>query len=169
MRKEEPAVWIIRAGRFNELDSLFLKGKFIALGWSKIGNLKKISRDRKIISLQIMKLYPNEKPGAIRGVAGKLLRFANEMAIDDLVVYPSKINRQIYIGQIIGGYKYDPTIKHEFAHLRPVRWIRIVPRKNFSTQALAEIGSILALFKINKSANEFRKAAINVDLPAFTG
>lgn len=63
-------------------------------------------------------LYSDAKPGAIPNYAGQLFRFVHEMKPGDLVIYPSKRDRQVHLGRIEGGYEYDA--KSEIGY-RPVR------------------------------------------------
>ena len=150
MDNSELTVWVIRSGGMNELNSLFLRQNFIALGNPEIGDLNKLPNDRAVFRAKIAILYPDKKPGAIPGVAGQLLRFSKEMAIEDIVIYQSKINQKIYIGQVVGAYRHDPSIDHLFPHLRPVKWHRVASRNYFSARALEEARSILAFFQIKR-------------------
>ena len=48
------------------------------------------------------------KKGSIASGAGMLYRFAHEVAVGDYIVFPSKIDCQINIGIVEGGYEYHP-------------------------------------------------------------
>src|ERR1019366_6683865 len=73
----------------------------------------------------------------------------------DLVVCPSKQDRKINIGQITGDYFHDPK-GDGYPNQRPVKWLKTVPRLQFSKGALYETGSALSLFQIKNYADEFR-------------
>jgi restriction system protein len=103
------------------------------------------------------KAYPDGKPAAIPNNAGQPFRFLHEMKQGDLVVYPSKQDRKINIGQITGDYFYDPK-SEGYPNLRPVKWLKTLPRLQFSQGALYETGSALSLFQIKNYADEFRAA-----------
>ena len=109
MANNEQTVWGIHAGKFGDADSLFLKKRVIALGWSKMGDLSKLAPDREAFKTKVAECYPEKKPGAIPNNAGQLFRFVREMEIGDLVVYPSQRDKHVHIGGIIGGYVYDPS------------------------------------------------------------
>ena len=154
----ETNVWGIHAGRTGDADALFLKSGCIALGWSKITDLRAIKPDREAFKLRVVEAYPDKKPGAIPNNAGQLFRFLHEMKNGDLVVYPSKRDRQVHIGVVSGEYAYDPKAPPDFPHRRPVTWKRSVPRTHFTQGALYEIGSAITLFQVKNFADEFRAA-----------
>lgn len=158
MPTTEDTIWGIHAGRSGEADVLFREKKFIALGWSKMGNLKNLHADRDSFKADVAAKYPDKNPYAIPGDAGVLFRFVHEMKQGDLVVYPSKIDRQINIGRVDGDYRYDATLAKDSPHLRSVKWLKTLPRTGFSQGALYEIGSALTLFQVRNHASEFISA-----------
>jgi len=104
-------------------------------------------------------------PGAINNTAGMFYRFVYEMKIDDLVIYPSKISRQVHIGEIKSEYKYQPEIDNDFPNQRDVVWKKSYPRTHFSQPALYEIGSALSLFQVRNYADEFITALVGSSEP----
>jgi len=158
MTEAEPIIWGIHGGRHGEADILFLKKNRIAIGWTKLRDLNIIPPDRETIKARIAEAYPNIKPGALPLEAGMLLRFVHEMKSGDLVVYPSKRDRQVHLGVVEGDYLYDPEKDQNYPHQRPVKWKRTVPRTGFTQGALYEIGSALTLFQVKNYADEFRAA-----------
>ena len=87
-----------------------------------------------------------------------LLRFVHEIKEGDVVIYPSKRDRQIHIGIVNGTYKYDPNNEPTFPHHRPVKWLKTVSRTKFSQGALYEIGSAISLFQVKTYSEEFKAA-----------
>lgn len=158
MAKSETTIWCIRAGSSGQADEIFLKRNFVALGWSKMGNLAKLGNEREAFKARLAETHPDEKPGAIPTKAGELFRFVHEIETGDAVLYPSKIDRQVHMGEISGPYKYDPNVSDHYPHLRPVKWAKAVPRTHFSQGALYEIGSALSIFQVKTYAEEFREA-----------
>ena len=146
MAEPEPELvfWGVRAGEAGQADSLFLKQNFVALGWPDVGDIGTIKADREAFKVKVAEAYPDKKPGAIANNAGQLFRFVHEMKVGDIAAYPSKIDRQIHIGRIAGPYQYDSSKGH-YRNLRPVKWLRSVPRTRFSQGALYEIGSAMSL------------------------
>lgn len=152
-------VWGIHAGRTGDADSLFLKRNCIALGWSDIGDLASIRPDRESFKAKTATTYPDKKPAAVANNAGQLFRFVHEMKPGDLVVYPSKRDRQIHVGRIEGEYRYEPGREGGYPQVRAVKWLRTIPRTRFSQGALYEVGSAMSLFQIRNYADEFRMAS----------
>jgi len=155
MAEKEKVIWGIHAGRTGDADTLFLKGGFIALGWHEMGDLSKLKADREEFKKKVSETYPSSKPGAVRTYAGELLRFVYEVKSGDIVAFPSKRDRQIHLGQVTGGYKYDPSKEESYPNLRSVKWLKTIPRTQFSQGALYEIGSAMSLFQIKNYADEF--------------
>lgn len=130
-----------------------IDGNFIAIGWDDLGDLSKLGANREAFKARYKDTYSDEKAGAIPVKAGVNFRFANEMAKGDYVLYPSKIDRNIYLGEIISDYYFKD--EGDYKHRRDVRWIRNSPRASFSQPALNEIGSAITLFKISNNFEEF--------------
>jgi restriction system protein len=139
-----------------EGDYLFLKKNVIALDWRDIGDLAKIPQDREKFKEALAKASPGRNPRAIAIDAGQLMRFAYEMMPGDIVIYPSKRDRNVHIGRIEGNYYYH--LSEEFPHRRDVKWLKAFPRTNFTQGALYEIGSAISLFQVRNYADEFRVA-----------
>lgn len=153
----EKTIWGIHAGSEAEADSLFINKKVVAIGWSKVGDLSKY-RDRDEYKKKLQEEYKTMSVGAQRNTAGIFYRFVFEMQIGDLVIYPSKRNKQIYIGEILSEYKYQPESHEEWVNHRDILWKGNYPRTHFSQQALYEIGSSLSLFQVRNYADEFLAA-----------
>jgi restriction system protein len=136
-------------------DSLFLNKNVIAIGWEQMGDLTLLSSDRESFKTKYTEAYPDAKKGSVNTCSAMLYRFCNEMKIGDFVVYPSKIDRMINIGEIIGGYVYDESQDSQLVHHRSVKWLKHIPRLMFSQGALYEVGSALTLFSVKNYASEF--------------
>lgn len=162
----EVAVWGIHAGRTGDADSLFLEGECIAIGWQAMGDLGTLAADRESFKERYVQAYPEAKKGGIATVSGVPYRFLHEMRIGDLVAYPSKQDKHIHIGQVAGDYRYVPTGEKGYPHRRKVKWLRHLPRLDFTQGALYEIGSALSLFQIRNYADEFRAALDSGHSPA---
>lgn len=151
----ERTIWGIHAGRFGEADNLFLKKKCIAIGWSEMDDLGVLKADIEVFKTEVKKTYPDMKAGAIPGQAGQLFRFVHMMKKNDLVIYPSKMSKNIYIGEIVGPYSYKPEVNADYPNMREVKWLKDYPRTHFKQGALYEIGSALTLFQVKNYADEF--------------
>ena len=152
---QETIFWGIHAGRNGEAEPLFEKENVIALGWKKIGNLSRL-KTREEFKQQYEQVYPQAKAGAIPIHAGILYRFVYEMKNGDVVIFPRKLSREIWIGKVVGEYKYEP--QYDYPHLRKVEWLKKYPRTRFSQGALYEIGSAMTFFQVKSFAEEFAAA-----------
>ena len=119
-----------------------------------MGDLSKIKPDRDGFKETVSKAYPDMKPGAIPNYTGQIYRFVHKMDVGDYVVYPSK-DRQVHIGQVDGKYQYKPVEQGEFPHRRSVKWLKSLPRTQFSQGARYEIGSAMSFFQVRNYASEF--------------
>ncbi len=151
-------IWGIHAGKTGDAGSLFLSKNCVALGWHSMGDLGKIGPNRESFKVAVTEVYPNKKPGAIPNNAGQLFRFVHEMKIGDLVVFPNKSDRKIYLGKIAGNYEYRPKPEPGYPNIRNVEWLKTVERTAFTQGALYEIGSAMSLFQVKTYSDEFRAA-----------
>jgi restriction system protein len=153
----EKTIWGIHAGSRGEADGLFTKNKVIAIGWPHVGDLSKY-KNRDEYKQRLQDVYKTISLGAQRNTAGIFYRFVHEMQIGDLVIYPSKLQKQVYIGEVQSAYKYSLEPDEGFPNQRNVVWKGHFPRTRFSQQALYEIGSALSLFQVRNYSDEFLSA-----------
>lgn len=163
-----PRVWGIHTSD----DVMFKRDSVIAIGWSDFGDIRAFGNDRDAIKAHYIKVYTGkQKPGAFGVCSGQLYRFGYDMQIGDYVVHPSKSDRMINIGKIIGDYEYRPEAKnppYDYVQYRKVEWLVSYPRTYFSQAALYEVGSALSVFQISKNIDEFLKAT-NPDFKTSAG
>ncbi len=107
-------VWGIHAGRHAEADSQFKRDDLVAVGWSRIGDLSQLPADREAFKSAVQTAYPATKAGAVPVYGGLLYRFVHEVKEGDLFVFPSKVDREVHIGEGVGGYRYQPA--RRFVH-----------------------------------------------------
>ncbi len=169
MTNKEVTVWGIHAGSEGQAGSLFIKKGVIAIGWKDLGDLSGIKADRETYKARIAEAYPDTKTGAIPVHAGVLFRFVHEMQIGDLVVYPAKHERAVYIGVIDGQYKYSPNLDSNYCNTRAVKWGKPLPRTTFTQGALFEIGSAVTLFLVKNYSDEFIAAHEGKPAPELKG
>ncbi len=158
MASKETTVWGIHAGRTGDAYTLFLKKNVIAIGWDKIGDPSAIRPDREAFKAKVAEAYPETKPGALPLAAGQIFRFIHEPKVGDVVVYPSKHDRQVHLGIIEGDHKYNPALSEGYPNMRPVKWIKSFPRTYFTQGALYEIGSAMSFFQVKTYADEYLAA-----------
>jgi restriction system protein len=129
--------------------------KDIAIGWRALGDLNALPSSRDAFKAAFAAAYPSAKPGAVPVKAGVLYRFAKEMNVGDVIVYPSKADRLVNIGMVEGHYTFLPSMDPQYPHRRRVEWKLHAPRAQFSQPALYEIGSAITLFQVGNNSDEF--------------
>jgi len=132
-----------------------IEQNFVAIGWGEIGDPKLLDCTRERFKQAMRETYPEKKSGAIPVDAGTLFKFIHEIKAGDYVVYPSKSDRMINIGQFTGTLTFVAEDPMEYPNHRGVTWLAQFPRSDFSQSALNEIGSFLTLFRVRTNAEEF--------------
>ena len=153
MAESEKRLW----GIHTQDDTLFLKHGTIAIGWREMGDLNDIENNREAFKAKYQLVYPDAKKGSIPTGSGMLYRFCHEVQIGDYIVFPSKSDRMVNIGEVTGDYKYDAS-QPEYVQTRTVKWLKNVPRTAFTQGALYEIGSAMSFFAVKNYADEFLAA-----------
>ncbi len=137
-------------------ENRFLEDNVIAIGWP-VGDLSDLEPNRDAFKERLAGVYSDAKKRNISSSAGMLYRFCHEMQKGDYVVFPSKSNREINIGVVTGEYAYDET-QDDYVNIREVKWLKHLPRTNFSQGALYELGAAMSLFCVKNYAEEFLNA-----------
>lgn len=150
-------MWGIHAGKTGDADTLFLQKNCIAIGWPLMGDLSGLPNEASAYRQKLLQAYPSSKPGAIPVNAGQLRHFTRTMQVGDLVVYPSKQDRQIHIGEVTSEYIYDAN-DESYPNQRLVIWHKHLPRTDFLQGPLFEVGSAMSLFRVKNYAGSFRAA-----------
>ncbi len=158
----EKTIWGIHTTN----DSLFINESLIGIGWEEFGDASSLEKTREAFKKYYAQIYKGAKPMSIANSAGMIYRFVNEISIGDYVVFPSKMDRRIYIGEIVGDYYFE-TNEKIYLHRRKVKWLKDFPRTMFSQAALYEIGSFLTLFTVKNNADEFMAALEGKTLSSF--
>ena len=138
-------------------DNLFINNSLIGIGWEEFGDASSLDNSREAFKNHYSQIYPDAKPMSVANSASMIYKFVHEITIGDYVIFPSKMSRRIYIGEIIGDYYFDLDAKN-YLHRRKVKWLKDFPRTAFSQAALYEIGSFLTLFTVKNNADEFMAA-----------
>lgn len=158
----EPIMWGLHMPSL--LGMAPVEESFVAIGWPLVGNLKSIKSTREALKTAVAAAYPRKKAGAIPVDAGVLLRFSFEMKAGDIIIFPCKVDRQVYLGRVEGEYRFESG-GGEYPNRRTVKWLKALPRATFTQTALHEIGSAITLFRVTTHAEEFL-AALSGSAPA---
>ena len=154
MKTEEKRIW----GIHTQDDSLFLKENTVAIGWRAMGDLSLIANSRDAFKEKYAETYPDKSKQSIANCVGILYRFCHEVQTGDYIVFPSKSDRMINLGVVVGDYQYNPDAHWEYVQQRKVKWLKHLPRTAFSQGALHEIGSAMSFFAVKNYSDEFLEA-----------
>jgi restriction system protein len=152
-------LWVVHIGKDAIAASRALQEGFVCIGWTDIGDLSPYNtRDKMKAAMQ--KAYPSWSQNKINSCYGQTFRFAHEMKPREPLVYPIKGSTDIAIGRIAGPYRWasnDPQlVKADYANVRPVEWVRTVPRTEFSQAALHSFGSFSSVTRSDDYLEEVR-------------
>ena len=143
---DEPAVWMVRAGRGGIYAPAFIEHGAVIVGWGATGTIEDLSRQE--ISDHVRDAFPDYGGTKLASAAGVLRRLAGVMAEGDLALTPEPATKTILFGRIDGPYQFlsesiDPAT--DYQHIRPVRWFARVGRDELSYGARNSLGSMLTL------------------------
>lgn len=152
MTDEAPAadrpLWVIHIGNDDQIALRALNEGFVCIGWPEIGDLSDLStRDEMRAAME--ETFPTWNRHKISASYGQPYRFAHEMQEDDLIVFPVRPTSEIAIGRIAGPYRQakedQNLVDNDYYNVRPVEWLKVVPRTAFSQAALHSFGSFLSV------------------------
>ena len=143
--------WLIRAGEKGKYFSEFIEHGVVAVGWSELPNLDKIGSKS-----ELKKIFASKHKSWAPSGVGQLWTFYKEIQKNDVVITPNPLTRTIYIGKIIGDYKYGPKWLGDmpFRHSRKVVWEKEVSRDVFSKDMKHCLGALQTLFNVDKYSDE---------------
>jgi restriction system protein len=158
------AIWLIRAGSHGEYEQRFLQEGRVYVTWDELNvDLEKLA-DRAQLESAMVSRYPDTKPKAIRNWVSQVWPFAHEIKKGDLVVLPLKTQNSIQIGEVTGGYHFEPKGPNPFFHWRSVKWIAdAVPRGHFGQDLLYTFGAFLTICRVQRNNAEARILAMRAN------
>jgi len=158
------AVWLTRAGSHGEYELKFIQEERVYVTWDDLDvNLGDLTDRAELLALMAQR-YPDTKPKGLSNWVSQVWPFAHEMNESDLVILPLKTQRAIQIGEIIGGYHFEPEGPNPFYHWRSVRWIgEAIPRANFGKDLLNTFGAFMTICRVQRNNAEERIAAMRAN------
>ena len=158
-------VWLVRAGRYGERESLALEQGLAVIGWEELPDLSGVVSRGELEEL-VRTTYPDAGKGRVSNWVGQLWAFGERMQVDDLVVLPLKTQAAIAIGKVAGPYTYRQDLGVEVHHTRPVSWLRTdIPRARFDQDLLYTFGAFLTVCQISRHNAEARIRAMLTGQP----
>lgn len=140
----EPTLWGLHTAKAVSAEDVFLEKNYIAIGWAALGDITRLPGDLEGVKAAMARAYPDRRPAAVPIVAGQVYQFIRQVKPGDIAVFASKLDRLIHLGYIIGDVKHDPSINEAHPNVRPVKWVRSLPRTAFTQGALYEPGAVSA-------------------------
>ncbi|GAA0079998.1 restriction endonuclease [Clostridium sp. CTA-6] len=151
------SIWLFRAGKNGEYENKFINEKRVYLTWDDLNiNLNSIKSKEDLYKI-LIEHYNLKKEKTAINWASQIWPIAHRMKKGDWIVLPSKINRTIHFGEIVGEYQYDESLGNPYYHYRDVKWFALdVPRERFDQDILYSLGAFMTVCKIHKNNAEER-------------
>ena len=149
-------LWVIHIGNDDRIALRARDGGFVCIGWTEIGDLSPYDTRPKMRAA-METAYPAWQPKTVSSSYGQTYRFAHEMKVGEPIVFPVRPTGEIAIGRIAGEYRWsdDQDLRaSDYNNVRPVTWLKVVPRTTFSQAALHSFGSFLSVSTSNDHLEE---------------
>lgn len=155
------SLWLVRAGKYGEHEARFFEDNRIYLTWEGLSTDLSAAKKYDDIKAVMQKHYPSEPARRLGNWSGQLWAFALGMKVGDWIVVPRKAKGTIAVGEITGGYQFDPQPGTIYNHFRSVKWLNAdVPRSAFDQDLLYSIGAIMTICEIKRNDAEKRVRAM---------
>ena len=155
------ALWLVRAGKHGEHETRFFGDNRIYLTWDELPEDLSGLKDSKALRALLVTVYPGFPTARISNHTGQISAFLFGMKAGDHIAVPRKGKGAFAIGEITGGYSYDPHGEMPYRHSRTVRWLNLdVPRSSFDQDLLFSLGAIMTICQVNKPNAEARVLAL---------
>jgi restriction system protein len=152
-------LWVVHIGLNDSIALRALKDGFVCIGWTEMGDLAAFpTREKMRAAMQAT--WPAWSSAKVRSSFGQVFRFAHKMQEGEAIVFPVRPTRQIAIGRINGPYRFakddQELVELDYCNVRPVEWLKTVPRTAFSQDALHSFGSALSVSTSGDHLEEVR-------------
>ena len=159
------ALWMIRSGKNGEREALDLEYNLAIIGWEEVPDLSTV-QNREDLHRILQQSYPLFKANTLSNYAGQLWSFLRRIETNDLVILPLKTRPFMAIGRVTGPYAYRKDLASTPLHVRPVTWLKEVPRSAFSQAILYSLGAFMTVCRIERNqAEEVVRGLLEKGLP----
>jgi restriction system protein len=135
------AIWLVRGGRYGEVEQKQIDEKRIYLSWHELSEDIGGKTIKELQSI-LRRTYPDAPEQRIVQNSGQFNIFANKMSPGDLVLMPRRGQGVVQIGRIASSNSFDASGDAGFRHYRTVDWIPIaIPRSNFDSELLHKLNA----------------------------
>jgi restriction system protein len=160
-------LWVVHIGNDDRSALRARDEGFVCIGWTEMGDLSSYDTRPKMRAA-MEKAYPGQKAKTISSSYGQTFRFAHEMQVGDLLVFPVRPTGEIAIGRVTGAYQWsrDKDLgANDYNNVRKVDWLKIAPRTAFSQAALHSFGSFLTVSTSNDHREEVQAVLVGEGTP----
>lgn len=151
-------LWLVRSGKYGELERLALDRGLAIIGWNELDDLAKF-KTREDLKGALQGTYLDESGKTLSNWESQLWPFAHTMAKGDPIVMPLKSKAAIAVGRVAGPYAHRTDLE-DARHTRPVQWVREVPRSAFAQNLLYSFGAFLTVCRVYRNDAEARVLAV---------
>jgi restriction system protein len=146
-------LWLVRAGKRGEYESLALERKLAIIEW----NLPDLSdvKDRQELRHLLDENYPETPPKSLSNWESQLWPFVSVMQKGDLVAMPLKGRPAVAVGRVAGPY-LKPDGLGDGYHARPVDWFAEIPRDSIGQDLRYSLGAFMTVCRIERNDAERR-------------
>lgn len=163
------AVWMVRAGKHGEHESLALEKGVSVVGWTEFADLSDIGSREELDALY-REAHPEASTNVVSNKVGQLWAFKERIKKGDLVVLPLKARSAIAIGRITGPYKYRTELPEGARHTRCTKWLKTdIPRNSVDQDLLYSLGAYMTVCQIQRNDAEQRITAMLEETPSGRG
>lgn len=157
-------LWLVRAGKNGERETLALEKGVAVIGWEDLPDLGGLQSRNELTAL-LAATYPDEKPKTLSNWESQLWPFIRVIADGDLVVLPLKTRSTIAVGRVKGPYQYRSDFGEESLHTRHVEWVGEYPRSAFDQDLRYSLGAFMTVCRIQRNQAEERVKALIAGKP----
>lgn len=141
-------LWVVHIGLSDQIALRAHREGFVCIGWSKMGDLSQL-KTREALRDAMRRTWPAWSEGKVNSSYGQAFRFAHEMQVGEAIVFPVRPLREVAIGRISGEYRWaaddQALVDAGYCNVRPVQWLKTVPRTTFTQATLHSFGSSLSV------------------------
>src|SRR4051812_5260739 len=153
------ALWLVRAGRHGDRESVALDQGLALIGWEEMPDLSQ-TKSREALATLLRQTYPDAKPKRLLNWESQLWPFLSTMKEGDIVALPLKSRAAVAFGRVKGPYQYRPDLPPDARHTRPVHWFKELPRSAFDQDVLYSLGAFMTVCRIQRNNAEERIQAL---------
>ena len=152
-------VWMVRAGRQGEDESLALEEGLAIIEFRELPDLNQVKSWEEMLDL-FRKTFPHDSKYRLGNFTGQMWTFGHRIEQGDIVALPLKSTPRIALGRVTGPYKFQ-KVHEELRHTIPVNWIRPdVPRSEIGQDLLYSLGAIMTVCGVWRNNAEARFEAL---------